>query len=91
MNWLFIYPSVFVVALVTGWVLLRLCVRPAFSLVVAEMLLVLLVAIGAVENKLTCVGYCMQPFDMMSIFLVYQIVLLLPITGTILFSYFLLK
>jgi hypothetical protein len=91
MNWLYLYASVFVVALAAGWALLRLTVRPAFSLVVAEGLLALLVVIGAIEDKLVCVVGCMQPSDLTFIFLVYQVVLLLPITGAILFSYFLIR
>jgi hypothetical protein len=91
MNWLYLYASVFVVALVAGWALLRLTIRPAFSLVVAEGLLALLVVVGAIEDKLVCVVGCMRPSDLAFIFLVYQVVLLLPITGAILLSYFLIR
>ena len=86
MNWLYVYASVFIVALAAGWALLRLSVRPAFSLVVAEGLLALLVVVGAIENKLVCVAGCMRLSDLTFIFFVYQVVLLLPITAAILLS-----
>ena len=92
MNWFYLYASVFVVALAAGWALLRLTLHPAFSLVVAEGLLALLVVIGAIEHKLVCVVGCMRLFELMSIvFFAYQVVLLLPITGAILLSYFLIR
>jgi hypothetical protein len=91
MNWLYVYASVFAVALAAGWTLLRLSIRPVFSLFVAEGLLAVLVVVGAIEDKAVCVMGCMRPSDLMFIFLVYQVVLLLPVTGAVLASYFLIR